>query len=144
MQHHPPKQVFGPSICRISDVMAHSARFAFRGTRRLAFAAGVSPASVSRIIHGELNPSAVMLARITTALEKEFGHRIDPRDLLAEYGQFPTRFVCDLLGCPGCLPDRAFDEFGDLTATFTNIKPGQWVTSRYPQGFGARKEENEK
>jgi len=142
MQNQPTKQVFGPSVSRLADVMAHSQRLAFRGTTRLAFAAGVSPAAVSRIISGKLNPSAAMLNRIATALEKDLGVPIDPRDLVAEYGQFPIRYVCDLVGCPGCLPDNAYDEFGDLKSTFANVKPGEWVTSKYPKGFGSRKEDH--
>lgn len=141
MKHQPQPEVFGPAINRLADVMAHSSRFAFRGSARLAFDAGVSPSSVSRIIHGKLNPSFLMVARLTEALEREFGFSIDPRELIAECGQFPTRFLCDLVGCDlGCLPDNAYDEFGSLKPAFENVKPGEWVTSRYPKGYKSGKE----
>lgn len=142
MQHPPTKQAFGPSVCRIADVMAHSKHLAFRGTTRLAFLAGVSPASISRIVNGKLNPSAAMLGRIASALEIDLGIPIDPRELIAEYGQFPTRFVCDLVGCPGCLPDNAYDEFGDKKPAYSNVKPGEWVTSRHPKGFAWGKDDH--
>ncbi len=139
MKHLPNKQVFGPAINRLSDVMAHSDRFAFKGVSRLARDAGVSPSSVSRLINGKMNPSFLMVARLTAALEKCYGFRIDPRDLVAEEGRFLTRFVCDLTGCRGCLPQNARDEFGSFKESFIKVKPGEWVTSRHPQGYRARK-----
>lgn len=135
MKHPPPKQAFGPVVNRFADVMAHSGRFAFRGTSRLAQAAGVSHSSVSRLVHHEINPSFALVARLTGAIEKEFGLRIDPRDLCAESGRFLTRFACGLVGCRGCLPDCARDAFGDLTPTYADVAPGTWVTSRHPHGL---------
>lgn len=115
--------------------MAHSTQFSFWGVSRLADVAGVSPAAVSRVIHGKINPSFIMVARITKALEDELGFRIDPRDLIAECGEFLTRFTCDLVGCRGCLPEAATDEFGDLKHAYEGVVSGQWVTSRHPKGF---------
>lgn len=139
MNIHPPPTVFGPAINRLTDVMVHSDRFAFKGVSRLAREAGVSPSSLSRLINGNINPSLILVARLTGVLEQEFGFRIDPRDLVAEEGHFLTPFVCDLVGCRGCLPDNARDEFGSLKPAFNTIKPGAWVTSRYPTGFAAQK-----
>jgi len=130
---HP--QVFGPTINRLADVMAHHDRFAFKGVSRLAREAGVSPASVSRLINGVSNPSFLMVARLTEALEKAYGYRIDPRDLVAESGNFIHKFCCDVAGCTGCLPDNALDEFGDLKPTFDGVQPGTWVSSRHPKGL---------
>lgn len=138
MKNTHSQQVFGPAINRISDVMAHSDRFAFKGVRRLAGDAGVSPSSVSRLINGKINPSFLLVARITAALEKQLGFPVDPRDLVAENGRFLTEFVCELTKCGGCLPDNARDEFGSLKKAYKSVQPGQWVTSRYPKGF-ARK-----
>lgn len=132
------QQAFGPAINRLADVMEHSDRFAFQGVRRLARAADVSPSSVSRLIHGQINPSFMLVARITTALEKATGLHIDPRDLVAEYGEFLTRFTCDLMHCKGCLPSRALDTFGRRTPPFAEIQPGKWVSSTYPQGNAER------
>lgn len=135
MKHQPNFRVFGPAINRFTDVMEHSDRFAFHGVTRLAFNARVAPSSVSRILRGEQNPTYLMVVRLTEALEKELGFRIDPRDLIAEEGQFLTRFACDLCGCSGCLPRAAYDEFQRVKPEYQDIKPGAWVTSRYPLGF---------
>jgi transcriptional regulator with XRE-family HTH domain len=142
MKHPPSPQAFGPTINRISDLMAHTTKYSFWGVSRLAEDAGVSSSAVSRLINGQMNPSFAMIARLTTALEQQFGKRIDPRDLVAENGVFLTRFACDLAGCSGCLPERAIDEFGDMKPTFVGIHKGQWVTSRYPKGYAPGKEEH--
>jgi transcriptional regulator with XRE-family HTH domain len=135
MKHPPPNQVFGPAINRIDDLMAHSSTLAFGGVQRLAQFAGVSPASISRIICGLQNPTFLMVARITAVLEEDFGRRIDPRDLVAENGQFLTRFACDLVGCRGCYPDAATDQFGYQSPAYEGVNKGQWVTSKYPKGY---------
>lgn len=135
MYKPPHKQALGPVINRFADLMIHSERYAFKGVSRLARDARVSPSSVSRLINGKLNPSFVFVARLTAAIEKQLGFRIDPRDLIAERGAFLTQFACDLAGCQGCLPDKALTEDGDLMPAFKNVEPGRWVTSRYPKGF---------
>jgi transcriptional regulator with XRE-family HTH domain len=139
MNHPPSTQVFGPAINRLGDVMVHLDRYAFKGVSRLAMDARVSASSVSRLLNGKLNPSFLMAARLTSAIELHLGLRIDPRDLVAESGQFLTRHACDLVGCPGCLPERAFDEFGDLKPVFAGVQPGSWVTSMYPNGYKPEK-----
>ena len=139
MKHPPIFNGYGPIINRFADVMDHVDRFAFIGVQRLAQAADVSPSSVSRLINGRINPSFALVARLTAAIEKELGMKIDPRDLIAENGQFLTRSVCDLTACPGCLPDNAMDEFGDTKPAFADVTPGTWVTSRYPKGYVTEK-----
>lgn len=136
MQHPPPLQAFGPAVNRVRDVAAHTNRYAFKGVSRLAKDAGVSPSAVSRLVNGLSNPSFLMVARLTEALEKELGYRIDPRDLVAEYGRFPTPFACDLAACRGCLPESAVDEFGSRKEAYEGVRPGRWVTSRHPRGYG--------
>lgn len=128
-------QAYGPTINRIADMMAHTSRFAFQGVSRLAEDARVDRSTISRIINGSINPSFVLIARITGAFERELGFHIDPRDLVAELGGFLTRNACEVVRCGGCLPDRARDEFGDMKAAFAAVVPGTWVTSRYPNGY---------
>jgi transcriptional regulator with XRE-family HTH domain len=137
MKHPPPTQAFGPAINRFVDLMAHTDRYAFKGVTRLAVDARVSPSSVSRLINGKMNPSFLMVARLTTALEAELGRRIDPRDLVAEMGRFLTTHTCDLAGCRGCRPASATDEFGNVRPHYRKVEPGKWVTSRYPKGYEA-------
>lgn len=139
MNNQPPKQVFGPAVNRISDVMVHTNRYAFRGVSRLASDARVSASSISRLINGKINPSFLLVSRVATALGKQLGQPVDPRDLVAECGEFLTRFTCDLVGCRGCLPENAMDEFGDIKPAFAGVQPGRWVTSRHPKGFQHKK-----
>ncbi|MEI7576404.1 MAG: hypothetical protein WCK51_05885 [Armatimonadota bacterium] len=135
MLHPPPQQGYGPVINRIADVMAHLNRYMFKGTTRLAEDARVNPSTISRVLNNQLNPSFALVARITAAIESEFGIQIDPRNLVAENGDFLTPFTCDLMACKGCLPESPLDEFGDLKPAFTDVSKGKWVTSRYPKGF---------
>ena len=140
MQYEPSLQAFGPTINRLRDLMDHSLSLSCHGVSRLACSARVSPAAVSRVLNGKQNPSYIMVVRLTEAIERELGRRIDPRDIFAEDGRFLTPFVCDLAGCEyGCLPANAYDEFGHLKPTFSTVKVGQWVTSRYPLGYRAEK-----
>ena len=139
MNKNQPQQALGPAINRLGDVMAHTKRYAFKGVRRLAKDARVSASSVSRLIRGKMNPSFAMVARLAGPLEREFGFAIDPRNLIAEHGEFLTRHCCSVVHCTGCLPENAYDEFGAKKQAFADIAPGRWVTSRYPQGFAAQK-----
>lgn len=132
-------QAFGPPVNRIKDFILHLDIYAFKGVTRLAADARVSPSAVSRVLSGKTNPSALMLARIVSALERRSGRRIDARDLVAENGEFLTRFVCELAGCRGCLPEGARDEYGDLKPAFQGVKPGAWVCSKHPRGYGVGK-----
>ncbi len=140
MYKHPPTQALGPAINRLADIMAHSNRYAFEGVKRLASDARVDPSSVSRFINRKLNPSFIFVARLTHALEEHLGIVLDPRDIVAERGEFLTRYACDLcMSCDGCLPDAAYDEFGDIKQAFRDVTPGQWSTSRYPKGYKPEK-----
>lgn len=131
-------KAYGPTINRIADLMEHSEQFAFHGTVRLARAAGVSHSAVSRLIHQQTDPTFRLVARLTRALEVEFGVHLDPRDLVAEHGSFINRSVCDVVGCGGCLPTLAYDEQENLQPAFCGIRPGKWVTSRYPMGLAEK------
>lgn len=135
MENLTPTRPLRPTINRISDLMAHSNRFAFHGTVRLARAAGVDVSTVSRILHGQINPSFALVARITEALEQEFQTNIDPRNVVAEAGKFLTDSACMVVNCGGCLPDASRDAFHRLTPEWHGVRAGTWVTSKFPQGF---------
>ena len=135
MNKKPPYQAFGPAINRIADIMAHSNLYAFKGVSRLAEDARVSTSTLSRIINGEVLPSIFMVERVRKALELELGIELDTRDLIAEYGAFKTASVCEAVGCAGCLPASAIDQFGRLKPAFQGVLPGTWVTSKYPNGY---------
>lgn len=137
--HNPqPNTAFGPVINRLGDLMMHSTRYSVHGSTRLAFDAGTSVATVSRFIRGKQNPTHALMSKLADALEKDFGFRIDPRDIASLWGQFPTRFCCDVVGCRGCLPDRAYDADGNRLKSWEEVKPGAWITSRYPKGYAQK------
>ena len=133
--NHPPPKVSGPVVSRLADVMAPTYRFSFKGVSRMAEAAGVSHASVSRLVAGHRNASFITVARVTSALEAELGIALDPRDLIAESGRFLTPYCCVLVHCGGCLPANACGEDGRVTREYAGIRSGAWVSSRYPAGF---------
>lgn len=136
-----PNQVLGPVISRLGDAMIHINPYSSKGNSRLASAVGTDPSTISRLIRGKLtNPSFALIARITTALEKEVGHHIDPRDLFAEMGAYLTRHICEVMRCRGCLPPSAHDEFNDVKPSFARLQRGQWVSSRFPNGYPTSKE----
>lgn len=132
-------KAFGPTINRIGDLMEHSDRFAFHGIVRLAQAAGVSHSAVSRLIHQQTSPTFRLVARLTRALEEEFGVHLDPRDLVAEDGGFLHRSVCSAVGCGGCLPTAAYGQSEALQPLFVGVKPGAWVCSQFPHGLAKGK-----
>jgi hypothetical protein len=140
MTNPPPNQAYGPNISRLADLMAHSSRYSCHGVGRLAADAHVSSSAISRVIAGKRYPTYNMVMRIVSALEREFGIAIDPRDVVAENGAFPTPFVCDLVGCRGCMPEAATDEFHHVKHKYLDVRPGEWVTSRYPHGYEPNKE----
>jgi hypothetical protein len=129
----PPTQP--PLISRLSDVLAHTDAYAFKGVSKLLGESGIGRSLLFRMLKGECNPSFVSVVRVTQALEKTLGRSLDPRELLSEAGNFPTRHVCELMRCSGCLPESAYDEYGDMKSIYRDIKPGHWVTSRHPRGF---------
>ncbi len=95
---------------RIRAFLEHSTAYAFIGETRLAHDCSVSVAAISRLMPGYGSPSFAMIAKITQAFEKEFKTRIDPRDVAAVDGEFPTATVCEVVGCKGCTPQAAWNE----------------------------------
>ncbi len=138
MTHTQSTKAFGPVICRLGDVMMHITRYSFDGSARLAEDAQVTRSSISRILNGKMNPSFVMVARITGAIEEQLGFQIDPRDLISEAGAFRTPYVCEALHCTNCLPEAARDDFERISPAFQTIRPGKWVTSEVPEGFAEK------
>ncbi len=122
MKHPPQLKAFGPVVNRFSDVLQHTSRFSSKGVSRLAREAGVHPSSLSRLLNNKINPSFALVARLTAAVEKEIGYRIDPRELISENGIFADS-VCGLVGCRGCsLTPR--DEFGRPKFSVTDPAKG--------------------
>ncbi|MBS1703674.1 MAG: helix-turn-helix transcriptional regulator [Armatimonadetes bacterium] len=126
-----------PVISRLSDIMSHIPRYSFEGSARLAADTGISRSTIYRLMKGHRGPSATSVRLITDAIRRETKLPIEPWDIFAEDGRFNTKFVCDLFPeCRGCMPEVAYDRFGNLTPAFIGIQAGKWVCAQYPYGFG--------
>ncbi|BDI34147.1 hypothetical protein CCAX7_61980 [Capsulimonas corticalis] len=111
---------------RVAAIMAHTTRYAFKGQSRLAKDAGASEAAVSRLVNGCSHPSYRLVYAVTRALERALGRPLSPDEIVSYGGSYPTPSVCRLAGCPGCLPDEAYDEDERLRPEFQGVKPGDW------------------
>jgi transcriptional regulator with XRE-family HTH domain len=111
--------------------MAHTTRYAFMGAARLAADAGISKSALSRLMTGKSSPSYEVVHAVTAAMEKSLRRPVDPRDLVAADGMYPTRFVCDAVGCKGCLPDLAYDADGNRKPEFQHLQSGRWTGSEF-------------
>lgn len=116
---------------RLLVLMAHTSRYAFRGQARLAADAGVSRSTISRLLRGRIrNPSYALVCAVTHALERHLDRRLDPRELIAPGGAYPTPSSCALAGCRGCMPDEAYEEDGTLRTEYQGLRPGEWSLAR--------------
>lgn len=71
-----------PKSNRLPQYLAEIQEYWFHGPqRRFARDAGVSEATLSRILRGATNPRYEDICRIVALLEKKLGRRIDPRDV---------------------------------------------------------------
>ena len=107
--------------------MAHVTRYSFRGTSRLAMDAGLAKSTISLLVHGKSNPLYSSLREVVKCFEFHLGRCIDLREVASEDGTYPTPFVCDLAGCPGCLPDALYDLLGGRKPNPKRVLPGRWT-----------------
>src|SRR5438105_11877666 len=112
---------------RVAAIRAHTRRYAFRGTSRLAADAGVSKSTISHLVHGKTNPLYNTVDRVVKCLEAQLGQTIDFRDVVSHDGCYASRFMCEALACPGCLPDVAFEVDGTRRLGFEAVQPGCWT-----------------
>lgn len=121
---------------RIFAVMMHTRGYAFRGTSRLARDAGVAKSTVSNLLRGKTKPLYITISRLVKCLESQLGLPLDPKELLSETGQYPTPFICYLVGCPGCLPDSVYDQDGVRKRKYGAVRSGQWTgdVDEFPKG----------
>ena len=110
---------------RVSAIMAHTLRYAFKGRSRLANDCGVSKSAVSRLLNGHTRPTLAVALRVAEALERELGLSLSVREIFSESGSYPTTFICSLVQCPGCLPSAAVDENGS-NPEYRDMEPGLW------------------
>lgn len=86
---------------RLEEFMLHSTRYAFNGLSKVARDAGVSVSALSLVLSGKRRPNYILVTRVVAALEAALGVTIDPREVVAENGAFPTASVCEVVGCRG-------------------------------------------
>jgi len=115
---------------RVAAIMAHTLRYAFKGRSRLAVDCGISKSAISRLLNGRSKPTLHVVLRVTDALERELGRSLNVREIFSETGNYPTTFVCSLVGCPGCLPAQAVTEDGP-TPRYRGMEPGFWTGDVY-------------
>ena len=121
---------------RVRAVMAHTTRYAFMGSARLAADASISASALSRLMAGKSSPSFEVVQALTATIEKALKRPIDPRDLIAVDGKYPTRYVCAASGCKGCLPDAVYARDGSRKREYLHVKPGLWTGDEF-SGKGA-------
>lgn len=107
--------------------MLHSKRYSSKGRSRLAADCGISKSAITRLLSGRSKPTFRIMWRIADALERDLGRKLDMRDLFSETGEYPCTFVCQLLGCSGCLPARATQDDGRRNPKYHGLKRGFWT-----------------
>jgi len=112
---------------RLHVLLAHTSRYAFEPQARLAQDVGVSRSTISRLMNGQTRPSYGLVQRVTAVLETALGRPLDPRELFSPDGTYPTPSGCRLCGCAGCMPELAYDRWGQLRTEFKQQQPGDWT-----------------
>lgn len=112
---------------RVAALMAHTSRYSFRGTSRLAKDAGVAKSTVCHILHGRSNPFFKTVTPIVKSLEFQLARKLNVREVFSDDGTYPTKHVCRLAGCKGCLPDSVHQSDGSIKRAWAHIRPGRWT-----------------
>ncbi len=115
-----------PVTNRLTALMAHTSRYSFEGPARLAADLGVPRSTVLRMLRGQTHPSFGLALATINRLEEATGHSLDAREVFSLDGSYPTPFVCDLLDCPGCLPDEIYDREDNVKPEFAHLRSGRW------------------
>lgn len=123
--------------------MLHLPKYSFRGTSRLAADSGLAKCTISRLVRGTTNPLYSTIGRIVKCLNRQLGRELPHDEVIAESGRYPTAFVCELVGCPGCLPDQAYHDDGSLRSSWRSKPSGQW-TGDYSELFSTDQESTSK
>ena len=125
IQHKPQ-----PIQNRVSVLLVHIPKFSIQGQARLAAEVGVSRSTISRLVHGRINPSYRLARGVTDVLERMLGKPLDMREVFSTDGTYLTPSGCALCRCHGCLPDRAWDQDGSLKPGWEDARPGEWSLAR--------------
>lgn len=112
---------------RVAAIMIHTSRYAFNGPSRLARDTGLSVSAVSRFMHGRVRPSPMTLLLVMSALEAQLGFRLRLDEVISLTGEYPTRNICELLNCKGCLPDKAYHPDNERRDWWKTHRGGDWT-----------------
>lgn len=116
---------------RVRPIMIHTSWYCIDGQHRLAKDCQVSPSTISRLLRGETDPSYLIAAAVTEALEKRLGNPLSMRDVFTTDGTYPTPCVCDLRSfCKGCFPPEAYDADDNMKPEYRDLRPGDWCRYR--------------
>ena len=128
------KSAFPPSHPhnRLLAVLRHTRRYAFRGQARLATDAGVTRATISRLLSGKRLPSFDLVLTVVSLLERGIGRPLPIGELFSFDGAFPTPSVCDLVGCGGCLPEEVYTADETLRPEYRHLHRGEWPGTQMP------------
>lgn len=125
-----PVKICQPIQNRVPVLLVHIPKLSIRGQARLAAEVGVSRSTVSRLVHGRINPSYRLARGVTSALERLLGRPLDMRDVFSTDGTYLTPSGCALCKCGGCLPEAAWAEDGTLKPDWKGARPGDWSLAR--------------
>lgn len=89
--------------------------------------AGVAKSTICHLVHGKSNPLYTTLDSIVKALEFQLARKLPHREIVSKSGKYPTKYICSLAGCSGCLPDKAYSEDGNIKIEWLAIEPGKWT-----------------
>lgn len=112
---------------RIAALMAHTSRYSFRGTARLAKDSRVSKSTICHLVHGRTSPLYRTLAKVIRNLEFQLARKLNVREVISDDGTYPTKHICKLVGCRGCLPDSIHNDDGSVKEQWAGIRPGRWT-----------------
>lgn len=121
---------------RIAAIVSHLDDFQVRRLSRFSQDAGVSKATVSRLFRGRTCTSLFVAMRVQRLVNACLRRRLSLNELFSEDGHYPTRFVCQLVGCPGCLPETIFAGDGAIDPSWAHVRPGRWTgdTAEFREG----------
>ena len=125
LQHKPIYRT-QPIQNRVKVLLVHIPKFSIQGQARLATEVGVSRSTISRLVHGRINPSYRLARGVTDVLERMLGKPLDMREVFSTDGTYLTPSGCALCRCHGCLPEMAWDEDGCLKPGWEDARPGDW------------------
>lgn len=116
------------AVChnRVAALMAHTSRYSFRGTARLAKDSGLAKSTICHIVHGRTAPLYRTVAPIIRNLEYQLARKLDVREVFSQDGTYHTKHICKLAGCKGCLPDKLHEDDGSIKPQWSDVKPGRW------------------